>query len=361
MRTSYRASLVTLSLALVLSLSACGTDTPQTRDAGPAVPVRLQEVQTTEVQQAYRYSGTVQGMNKVHLSTKMLGRITALSVEEGDRVRKGQVLARIKSQDVEAQKAQVLANLQEAQAGLTNAETNYRRMKTLHDAQSATRKEFEDASTHYAMMQARIAALQGKLREVDDVLGYAVVTAPIDGYVVQKMAEAGSMASPGMPLLVVENTQRLEIIAQVPETDIQRFAVGDTVEIEIGAVGKAETRGIVTQINPSGHHASRQFRVTVGVLGGARADVKSGMYARVVLRKGVRSVIAVPQDALIQRGQLTGLLTVDQQNRALLRWVRTGKQYGDHVEILSGLAEGEMYVAAHEGRLTDGQPVTILN
>ena len=72
-------------------------------------------------------------------------------------------------------------------------------------------------------------------------------------------------------------------------------------------------------------------------------------------------MIAVPKDALIQRGQLTGLLTVDQQNRALLRWVRTGKQYGDQVEILSGLAEGEAYVAAYEGRLSDGQQVTIQN
>ena len=165
----------------------------------------------------------------------------------------------------------------------------------------------------------------------------------------------------GMPLLVVENTQSLEVIAQVPETDIQRFAVGDTVDIEIGALGDAATRGVVTQINPSGHYASRQYRVQVAVLGGARDDVKSGMYARVVLRKGARSVIAVPQEALIQRGQLTGLLTVDPQNRALLRWVRTGKQYGDRVEILSGLAEGERYVAAHEGRLADGQYVTIQN
>ncbi len=361
MRTSYPASLVALGLTFVLSLSACSGEAPQTQADAPAVPVRLQEVQTTEVQQAYRYSGTVQGTNKVQLSTKMLGRITALSVEEGDRVRKGQVLARIKSEDVAAQKTQVLANLQEAEAGLANAETNYRRMKTLYDAESATRKEFDDASTHYEMMQARIAALQGKLSEVDDVLGYAVVTAPIDGYVVQKMAEAGSMASPGMPLLVVENTERMEVIAQVPETDIQRFAVGDTVDIEIGAVGEAATRGIVTQINPSGHSASRQFRVTVGVLGDASDGVKSGMYARVVLRKGARSVIAVPRDVLIERGQLTGLLTVDQQNRALLRWVRTGKQYGDRVEILSGLAEGERYVAAHEGRLSDGQQVTIQN
>lgn len=361
MRTRYPASLALFSLILMLGLSACGDDAPEALNAEQAVPVRMQEVNTTEVQQAYRYSGTVQGMNKVQLSTKMLGRITSLSVEEGDRVRKGQVLARIKSEGVQAQKTQVLANLQEAEAGLVNAETNYQRMKTLHEAQSATRKEFDDASTHYEMMQARRAALQGKLHEVDDVLGYAVITAPIDGYVVQKMAEAGSIASPGMPLLVVENTQSLEVIAQVPETDIQRFAVGDTVDIEIGAVGDATMRGTVTQINPAGHTASRQFKVQVAVLGSARDDVKSGMYARVVLRKGTRSVIAVPEDALIQRGQLTGLLTVDQQNRALLRWVRTGKQYGDTVEILSGLAEGERYIAAHEGRLNDGQQVTILN
>lgn len=360
MKTTASIVIPALSLLFLMSLSACGGDEPASADQTTTVPVRVQQVGKDQVAQAYRYAGTVQGTNKVQLSTRMLGRITYLQVEEGARVRQGQTLVRIKSEDVEAQKEQVLASLREAEAALSSAETDFQRMQTLFDAESATKKEYEDASTRYKMAQARRAALQGKLSEVDDVLGYAVVTAPTDGYVVQKMAEEGAIASPGMPLLVIENTGTLEVIAQVPESDIDRFVAGDTVAIEIGALGDRTTRGIVTQINPSGHTASRQFEVQIRMMDGD-PEIKSGMYARVVLQKGERAVISVPEDALINRGQLVGLYTVDQQNRALLRWVRTGKRYDNRVEILSGLSEGETYIAAYKGRLTDGQSVQIVN
>ena len=91
------------------------------------------------------------------------------------------------------------------------------------------------------------------------------------------------------------------------------------------------------------------------------AAIKSGMYARVVLTHGQRSMIAVPEDALIRRGQLTGLYTVSSRDQALLRWVRTGKRFGDQVEILSGLTEGEAYITGYEGRLADGQPIRVMN
>ncbi len=352
--------LSSLSLIVALGLTACGGDEAPASEASAPTPVRLQKVEPMQTAPAHRYPGTLQGESRVQLSTRMMGRIAYLRVEEGDRVRRGQTLVRLRSEDVKAQKEQVLANLREAEAALANAETNYLRMKALFEAESATKKEFEDAATGYETAQARVAALRGKLDEVEEALGYAVVTAPFEGYVVQKRAEEGDLAAPGAPLLVVEDTRRLKVVAQVPEGDIDRLAVGDTVDVEVGALGDRTARGVISRINPSARSASRRFEVHVRMLGDTAA-FKSGMYARVVVRRGARPVIAVPETALLHRGQLTGLFTVDPENRALLRWVRTGKRFGDRVEVLSGLREGERYVAVSEGRLIDGQKVRILN
>ncbi len=352
--------LSSLSLILALGLSACGGDELPAPEEPAPVPVRLQKVEPVQTAAARRYPGTLQGERRVQLAARIMGRIVYLRVEEGDRVRRGQTLVRLRSEDVEAQKEQVLANLREAEAALANAETNYLRMKALFEAESATKKEYEDAATGYETAQARVAALRGKLDEVEEALTYTVLTAPLDGYVVQKRAEEGDLAAPGAPLLVVEDTRRLKVVAQAPESAVDRLAVGDTVDVEVGAPGERTARGVISRINPSAHPVSRRFDVHVRMLGDTSA-FKSGMYARVVVRKGARPVIAVPEAALLRRGQLTGLFTVDPENRAFLRWVRTGKRLGDRVEVLSGLREGERYVTASEGRLIDGRKVRILN
>ena len=145
---------------------------------------------------------------------------------------------------------------------------------------------------------------------------------------------------------------------QVTAQEINRFATGDSVTVRIGAAGNRVQTGVVTQVNPSGHYASRQFEVQVRLPdppadGGA---LKSGMYAEVEHRTGTASTLTVPAQALVERGQLTGLYAVS-DGRALLRWVRTGTREGERVEVLSGLRPGEAYVTDATPRIADGQPI----
>lgn len=349
--------LATLALLLAAGLSACGTDEPSASEDEAARAVPLEEAQWTEVPASYRYTGTVAGQRKATLSTKIMGRITALDVEEGSPVRQGEPLVRIQSDDVEAQQAQVEARLRQARATLENAETNYERMKTLYASESATKKEFEDATLAYESAKEQVESLEARRREVEDALAYAVVRAPFDGYVVRKQAEVGNVASPGQPLVTVEEVGRLKVIAQVPESEIGRFDVGDTVDVAVGASSEASRRGRVVQINPSAARGSRQFDVHVR-LDDARG-ARPGMYATVVLREGTDRVLAVPETALVRRGQLTGLFTVNHRGQALLRWVRTGRDLGSRVVILSGLTAGERYVTELDPPLQDGQPVRV--
>jgi RND family efflux transporter MFP subunit len=308
-----------------------------------------------------RYSGTLRGNRRVPLSTKMMGTITDLDLDVGDRVRSGQTLARVQSQSVRAQKRQVQARLQEAEAALRNAKTTFDRIKALKEKDSATQKEFDDAQTAYQSAQARVEALKSQLDEINETLAYATITSPIDGFVVEKRAEEGGFATPGRPLLVVESLDDLKAVVQVAESDINRFAVGDSVTVEVGAAGNAQRPGTVTQINPSGNYASRQFEVQVQLRQRPSAPneaqaLKSGMYAELLYPMEVSTALTVPETALVHRGQLTGLFTVS-DSTALLRWVRIGETRGDRVEVLSGLRSGETYIADTSPRLVDGQPV----
>ncbi len=345
-------------VALALLIAGCGGEAPPEKPQQTPVSVETTTAASATTAEVGRYRGTVQGLRRVPLSTKMMGTITTLEVEEGDRVRKGQTLARIRSQNVEAQREQVRARLREARAARDNAETNFERMKALREKESATEKEFDDAQTAYERAQAQVEALEGKLAETEDMLTYATIEAPMDGYVVKKRAEAGGLATPGNPLLIVETLDALKAVVQVPEQDINRFATGDSVTVEIGAAGDRVQQGVVTQINPAGHYASRQFEVQVRLPNAVSEEggLKSGMYAQVEHRTGTASTLTVPEEALVERGQLTGLYTVS-DGRALLRWVRTGSQRGDRVEVLSGLRSGETYVTDATPRIADGQPV----
>lgn len=356
-RTNRLSTVFWVALLPLFLLPGCGGSDESASPAEQApVSVETATVEATAVTEQSRYSGTIRGARRVPLSTKMMGTVTQLDVEEGDRVATGDVLVRVRSQNVQAQKRQVQARLQEAKAALDNAETNFERIEALYQQESATEKEFDDARTAYERAQARVEALEGQLDEIEDTLTYATLTAPIDGYVVEKQSEEGALAAPGRPLLVVETIDEMKAVVQVPSADINRFAVGDSVTVEVGAAGDERRTGVVTQVNPAGNYASRQFSVQVRL---GRTDdpaLKSGMYAQVLLPTDETTALTVPESAIVEQGQLTGLYTV-KNGDVLLRWVRTGKHYGDRVEILSGLTEGETYVTNGAQRLLDGQPV----
>jgi RND family efflux transporter MFP subunit len=348
-------------VTLFLFIAGCGEEAPPEPAEREPVAAKTATATATASAEMGRYRGTIQGQRRVPLSTKMMGTITALTVEAGDRVRKGQTLARIRSQNVQAQRSQVKSRLREARAALDNAKTNFERIKALRRKDSATEKAFDDAQTAYERAQAQVEALESKLAETEDMLTYATIDAPMDGFVVEKRAEAGGLATPGRPLLVVETLDALKAVVQVPGEAVNRFATGDSVTVRIGAAGDRVQPGVVTQVNPGGNPISRQFEVHVRLPDARSAvardgGVKSGMYAEVVHRTGTASTLTVPRTALVQRGQLTGLYAVI-DGQALLRWVRTAPGRGDRVEVLSGLRPGETYVTDASPRIVNGQPV----
>ena len=346
----------TLFLLVALN-TACESEQQKTQTNAQGIPVNVKTAKKINIPEDYQFSGTVRGSQQVKLSTKMRGKVTQLSVEEGDLVSQGEMLVRIKDQNVRAQKHQVEARLAEARANLQNTQTNLERIKALHKSGSATQKRLDDIQTKYRSAQSQVQALKSRLSEVEDMLDYTKLRAPFDGFVAKKRISKGDMASPGRPLLTVEDFGRAEVVASVPESQINLFTLQDTVKVSITATGYKQLSGTVKQINLSGSSASRQFKVKVDVpLPEDISRIKSGMFATVHLRKSGKPSIAVPQNAIIQRGQLNGLYTVSPDKEAVLRWVRTGQTHNDRIEILSGLAAGEQYVAQFKkGEIKQGK------
>ncbi|KAB2878894.1 efflux RND transporter periplasmic adaptor subunit [bacterium] len=358
MKTTLLITLYTIT-ALLASCSGSTTDTGRQ----PTPPnVSVHTITASEIPQDFIYTGNIEGDRRVSLSTKIMGQIISMPFDEGSLVAAGQSVVKIKSDDISAKRGQVKANLTEAQAALKNVEINYQRIKSLYESKSATKKEMDDIEMAYHMAKARVSSVEEMEKEVSDVMEYGDIVTPIKGYVIKKIAQEGDMAVPGMPLLIIEDMTTLKINTRVPETEVHLFKKGDRVKVHIDALPETELTGKVDQINPGGNPASRQFEVKVtldGVSNAHRQAIKSGMYARVILEKGFTKSVLIPENILIRRGQLEGVFVISDNNTAMLRWIRTGNQNGDRIEILSGLQDGEKIVITSDVKISDGQKVEV--
>jgi RND family efflux transporter MFP subunit len=166
----------------------------------------------------------------------------------------------------------------------------------------------------------------------------AVIRAPFAGIVSNRMVDPGDMAQPGMPLLAVEGGS-LRLEALVPESNIRRLAVGQSLDVQVDALGSKRVQGTVAEIPPRGDGRTHTFVVRIAITGDQ--GVKSGMYGKVMLPTGVRNVVTVPASAVLSREGLHYVLAVSEEGLARLRLVTVGETRNAQIEVLSGLNVGE--------------------
>ncbi|HSL81540.1 MAG TPA: efflux RND transporter periplasmic adaptor subunit [Thermoanaerobaculia bacterium] len=352
-----------LLLGLASGFFACGggePGAPAPQAASEAVAVSVETAAYRPVAGEVVATGTVEPSRRVRPGTKILGRVDAVLVAEGQRVTAGQLLARLESRDLRAAVRQAEAAAAAAEAQLDNARAQHGRMTELHARGSATAKNLEDATTALRTAEAAVEQAEAAAAAAGVTLGYAEVRSPFDGWLVAKEIEAGDMVQPGRLLFTLEDLDPVKVVAEVPEAQVRGFAPGDPARVEVPSVGH-RAEGALERIVPSGDRQSRTFRFEV-VLPNPDGLLKSGMFARVALpRETTREALMVPRTALVRRGQLVGLFVVvegdGERPAARLRWVRLGEEADDDVEVLSGLAPGERYVTAPPAGLEDGAEV----
>ena len=348
-------------LAVTLALTSCGDkDTKATTNNAPVVSVEVRTTSQNTDTNFLSVSGKIEAVNSADISTRMMGYVDKIYVDMGDKVSKGQLLLSINNVDVTAKLAQVNAGITEAQAAFNNAQKDYQRFTALFNDKSASQKELDDITAHYEMAKARLSAAQEMKNEVNAQLSYDNIRAPFSGVVTNKFIKAGDMANPGMPLLEMESPGTYQIMAMVPETEILGIQNNTEVVVLLKALDKT-VKGSVTEVSTSAKNTGGQYMVKV-VLAETDANVLSGMYATVQFPmegKGASSAILIPLEAVVEKGQLSGIYTVSERNTALLRWLRLGRVVGNQVEVLSGLSANEQYILKAEGKLYNGAHISI--
>jgi RND family efflux transporter MFP subunit len=347
------------TIASLILVASCGKDKAASADNVPVVAVKV-STPSAEDGTFLSASGKIEAVQNANLSTRMMGHITDTYVNIGDKVSKGQLLLSINSADISAQSAQVTASITEAKAAFKNAEKDYNRFKTLYEQNSASQKEMDDITANYEMAKARLEAANQMKNQVNAQLSYTNISAPFSGVITGKFINKGDMANPGMPLISMENSDEFQVIAMVPESEITKIKDGTTANVLVKSTNQLLT-GTVTEVSSSAKNTGGQYLVKV-VLDKTDEKLLSGMYTSVqfpVENSKETNLILIPENALIKQGQLTGIYTIGNENVAILRWLRTGKTFGDKVQVLSGLAANEQFIVSAEGKLFNGAKVSI--
>jgi RND family efflux transporter MFP subunit len=356
--------LKTISIVVLVSFFGC-SDAPAEKSSQEQdlIAVTVAKVSADGDQAHLSVSGTVASKNAAQLSTRVMGHVERVNVNIGDRVSKGQLLISINSADLKAKKAQVNAGISEAKAAYDIAEKDFNRFKKLFDQNSASQKELDDITAHYNMAKARYEAALQMRNEIDAQFAYTNVIAPFNGIITARFIDAGDLANPGMPLLAIEAPDDFEVVARVPESSISKIEKGLRTKVMIPSIETAVS-GNVSKVSASSANSGGQYVVKID-LEESNKKMRSGMFVTVNFPSikndsaHQSGTVLIPRSIVIERGGLTGIYTVSQQETAVLRWLRLGKTIGDQVEVLSGLKADETYILDTEGKLYNGAKLTI--
>jgi RND family efflux transporter MFP subunit len=330
-----------VALALLLPLAGCQKEAPPASVSLPVATVRVQTIELKPHIATEYVVGTVRPKLQSVIEAKVSGQIEKMLVVPGQEVKSGDLLVQLSVREIQAKLDEALASQRQTMSDL-------KRYSTLLEQRVVSQQDFDIAQT-----RARIA--QAAVTETETNLAYATITAPFDGVITRKLVDVGHLASPGKPLLEMEDTKSLRFEADVPEAIVGGVEMGAKFKVRIEALPN-ELEGIVSEIAPAGDPNSRTFVVKFDLP--SSAALRSGQFGRVAIAVGETPVLRTPASAVIRRGQMELVFVVTDQ-RACLRLVKTGKRIGDEVELVSGVDAGERVIIQGNSTLVDGQPVAI--
>jgi len=330
--------------------------------------VTVEEVRFSETEVFYETSGSLKSRNTALVSAKIMGEVTGIKVKPGDAVKKGDVLLTISAPDINAKADAAREAFKEAQRGADIAgenkglrEKTFERYKKLYEEKALTGQEFDEvkakkevAVLEYERAQKALSSAEAGLQEAEAFKGYAVVRSPINGIVAEKTIDVGSMTTPGAPLILVEEPD-YRVEAVVDEKLLPSINTGTQVLITIDPISMNTTgrvAEIVRQVDP----LTRTFTIKMDLNENPRS-LSGGMYAKVRIPTGKKPGLFIPLDAVISRGDMSGVYAVSEDGIVTLRFVKTGKSSEGKIEILSGLSEGEKIIVRGIEKAVDGGKV----
>lgn len=342
-RTALKLSAVAL---LSVTLAGCGVGEARTNEPEPVtstpLPVEVALARKAEIFAKYRATSTITSDADAPVTARVAGEVVEILVEEGDRVEKGQLLARLDG-------ARLKLELQQARANLEKTEREYRRFVSLNDRGlvstamiDATKYELDELQANFEMAQLNY--------------GYTFVRAPIAGVVAARDIKIGQHMNAGDTTFRVTDTSELVAYLQIPQSELAKFAPGHPVSVRVDALPGQHFDAAIARISPVIDARSGTFRATT-IIGNDDGLLAPGMFGRFQIAYERRAnALLIPSNAVIQEDNIAVVYVVE-NGEAVRRAISTGIEEDGSVEVLGGLEEHEYIVVTGQGSLRDGSKV----
>ena len=347
---------LTALFLVLLSLSACGKKEAPVEAATPSLAVALSKVSQAPIERAVLASGPIAAWEEMQLGVELSGqRVTALHVDVGQQVAKGQLLLELDHRTLDSELRQAQAAHDEAAAGVKLAQVNLKRGQGLAEAQLISASAMDELRAALVQAQAREATSRAQLDGAQLRRSFADLRAPDAGLISKRLVQPGQVVGAGAELLRLIRQGRLEWRPDLPEGDLVRVEAGAEVRV-LGPQG--EVLGRVRAVSPGVDSSSRTGTVYVDLPEPGALKVGSYVQGRILTQRSAG--LSVPAAAVVMRDGYAYVFTVDAGGIAHRKRVRAGASQGDRVEIVEGLAAGDAVVSEGAGFLGEGDRVKIV-
>lgn len=363
--------LLILIISLGLFFSACGSDKitgnekTETKTAVSDQSFETFNAKTVELFETYEAVGTIRPKTEARIDSQIQAQILKINFSAGDRVQKGDVLAMLDDRSLNAKLSQAKANLESAyssksqanqevasaKAGFEHAKSDYNRIKKYYESKAATESQYEKARSAYLQAKAALGRARDAFRSADSAIkaaleqvkeaqvafNYTKITAPQDGEVLKEMVDEGDLALPGRPLFIIQTSGALMAEVYVREGLVSCLEKGAKAQILVESAEKKLT-GVIEEIVPYADPETRTFLIKASI--DQTKGLYPGMYAKLLIPVNKRKAVVVPENAVIEVGQLK-MADVYENDRFMRVYVKTGAVTEQGLEILSGINEND--------------------
>lgn len=302
--------------------------------------------------------GTLHPFEEVTISAEVEGVLRSVKVEEGTQVSKGMLLAAIDDSDYSFEVKRAEAALRQAEATLENTKLEFKRKDALHQEELVTKQQYDDVVTRLSLTEAEVERAKASLSLARLKLAKTKITSPLACVVKEKRVSAGDFVKNGTPLFVIIQPNPIKLRFTVPEKDVGRLKMSQEVILKVDGFPGSEFKGKVNIIFPNVEEKTRTLQVEA-LVPNSNGILKPGLFAKVILyTSGERDTIVVPVTALLYEAEKVKVFIIE-GDRAKEREVKLGSKYGEMMEIIDGVKEGEKIVAIGQQNLSEGAKVSV--
>ena len=345
----------------LIALQACDEQQAAPPPSGPPpAPVRVAPVLQQEVNQTVTLVGTVEPWKRSVVASEVAGLVQAFSAEEGMAVKRGQLLASLRTETLRIRLDSAMALYRESGARYQRAKRDLKRVRVLFKQELVTQTDFDAAVAEATALKEHLSQLGADIRQVRDSLNKSRIVAPFDGWITQEFTEIGQWVEEGGAVVEIVDLSHVQVEVPLPERYVSHIQVRDPVTATFDGLPEFEAQGSVFSLVAQADRAARTFPVKVAIPNSDLA-IKSGMVSRVTFQvdRPHRGLV-VPKDALVLRG---GKQFVFQVNEGIVEQIPVTAvlHVEDLVEIEGPIQEGMTVVVEGNERLFPGQPVRVLD